>query len=450
MKRKLGGGERTYWIANQWSPNNVVAVAELDGLLEHSRLQAAIAALQQAHPLLRMCVLPDADGCDPRFVPRARAALPLETLDAREAGFDALIAAELNHWIDPRACLVRFVYANDGERSLLIVSLLHIIADASAAMIALRDVLQAYERGAAAIERRPDRQRYEALLPAEHAGWRSVPSVLRTQKAALAEALQRKPQRLPKQAEVPMQLRRNGYSKRALSPAQLEALRRACSAHSVTVHGLLLAALGIAIADELGLRAQPGVALNIGSPLSVRSALQPPIADELGSYVCTLNVYLGVGDDRPLWTIAREANEELQRRRERDEPFAVLNLAGWIAPRSARNSPWVVKLAESQGPGNVCLSNIGAFDMPTETAGIAVRNSHWCASLSITGYFLCAVCTTARGLQLDFAYIEDVVTAARAQRIIDRTLRELEAVAGPSRELRQPSQRFAERPESLG
>jgi NRPS condensation-like uncharacterized protein len=299
-------------------------------------------------------------------------------------------------------------------------------------MIALRDLLAAYERGATRpLEPRPDRPPYEALLPSEHAGLRSLPGVLRTQWAALREVLRRRPRRLAKQADVPLRQRRNGYLQHTLPPAQVERLRRACAARSVTVHGLLTAALGLAVADELGLRSEPHATLNVGSPLSLRSALQPAIADELGSYVCTLNVFIDVGAAQSLWSAAREVNEELQRRRERDEPFAVLNVVGWIAPRSARTSKWMVELAESQGPGNLCLSNIGAFDMPTETAGIAVRHAHWCASLSITGYFLCAVCTTARGLALDFAYIEQIVSHERAQRIVARMLREL-ASAGPA------------------
>ena len=116
------------------------------------------------------------------------------------------------------------------------------------------------------------------------------------------------------------------------------------------------------------------------------------------------------------------------------------NAVAWVAPRSRKTSKRVVDLAESQGPGNICLSNIGSFDMPAETAGIAVRSSHWCASLSITGYFLCAVCTTGRGLQLDFAYIQQIVSDDRARRIVERMLREL-ADALPLAAVPRPSAR---------
>jgi NRPS condensation-like uncharacterized protein len=429
MKRDLGGTERTYWIANQWSPNNVLAIAELDGLLERSQLTAALAQLQRAHRYLGLRVLPDPQGRDPRFVPRT-GAIPLALLDACASGLasrlDGLIADELNHFIDARESLVRVVYAHDAARSVLIVSCLHIIADATSVMIALRDLLAAYA-GAAPSAKGARLPAYEALLPAEHRGWRNLPRTLRAQGAVLLETLRLRPRRLPAQASVPMHLRQNGYLRRTLSQAELERLQRSCAAHSVTLHGLLTAALGLAVARELGLRSEPHAMLNVGSPVSVRSALGPAVAQELGSYVCTLNVYMEVGASRSLWSVARRVNEELQRRRARAEPFAVLDVVAWIAPRSRQASGWLVDAADKQGPGNLCLSNIGSFEMPAETAGVVVRSAHWCASLSITGYFLCAVCATGRGLQLDFAYIEHIVTSDRARRIVDHMFRELAA-----------------------
>ena len=439
MKRELGGGERTYWIFNQWSPNNVLAIAELDGLLEAPQLEVALAALQKAHPLLGMRVLPDASGRDPRFVPRREATIPMETVDVGATGLgvrlDGLITDELNRWLDPRERLIRVVYVHDDQHSALIVSCLHIIADATSAMIALRDLLIAYAASssarAAVLPKRPRRPAYEALLPAAFRGLPGVPNALRVQWAVMTEALRQKPQRLPKQAEVAMPQRKNGYLRHALPAAQVERLRRECAAHSVTVHGLLTAALGIAVAKELGLRDRPSVRFNIGSPLSIRSALRPEITDDLGSYVCTLNVFMDVGSQHSLWSIARQVNEDLQRRRDRGEAFAMLNAVAWIAPRSRKSSKRVVDMADNQGPGNVCLSNIGNFDMPSEAGGISVRSSHWCASLSITGYLLCAVCTTSRGLQLDFAYIRHIVTNDRARRIVDFMLREI-ALALPA------------------
>jgi hypothetical protein len=135
--------------------------------------------------------------------------------------------------------------------------------------------------------------------------------------------------------------------------------------------------------------------------------------------VATLPLLLEVGADQTLWQVARAVNRQLERKKARDEELAMMRLADWITPGSHADSARFVALAEREGPGNLCISNIGAFSFPTEVCGLPVRDVHWAASLSATGYFLCAVCTTELGLALDFTFFEQAVSPARARRVID-------------------------------
>lgn len=439
INRNLGAFERLYWIFNQWSPNNVVAICELEGHLDVALLAPALERLQQRHPFLQVRVLADATGHAPRFVKRGTGSIPCQLRElgrgAVPAQLDALISAELNGFLDPQHGVARLVYAHWPTGSALVLTCLHIVADATSALLALRDLLTGYEAlttdpAPPAVVSLPARPAHAALLPSSQRGLRALPLVVRSQGAALSDQLRDKPLRLAPERAVPMAARHNGYLRALLPVAQIEPLKSACAREQVSLHGLLMATLALAIAEELRLRQRKRAVLNIGSPVSFRSELSPVIGAELGSYVCTLPVHIDVGRSSSVWNVARHVNAELAARRARAEHIAMLNMVEWVGPASRESSQATVQFAETHGPGNLCLSNIGAFEFPRHVAGIAVRDAHWTASLSVTGYFLCAVCTTPQGLHLDASFIEGSVSRKRAARVLGRMVAELARIAG--------------------
>lgn len=424
MNRDLDGCERLYWIANQCSPNNVTAVCELSGPLDEARLQAAVVNLTQLHPLLQMRVLADTDGRDPRFVRHATPPLAIRRLLLSEGDLadhlDALLEEELNRPIDAGQGLARVVYADNGVRALLAFTAVHIIADASAVMVALSDLLTSYG-GEPTRAPEPLRPPYAALLPPALRVGAALPALVPAQLSALAA----RPVRLSPERAVPLSERQNRVLRRTLSPMLVADLKQACARHDVSLHALLVAALGLSLGEELGLRERARACVTIGSPVSLRAALEPAIGQELGSYVATVPCHLEVGREQTLWRLSQAARRDLSRRRARREPFALLDVTRALAPASVKESAATLKLAESAGPGNVCLSNIGAFAFPEHAGGIAVRRVLWSASLSFSGYFLCAAVTTGQGLSLTFAYVDEVVSEARARRLVDGMLTRL-------------------------
>lgn len=440
MKRDLGAFERLYWLFNHWSPNNVVAVCELEGWLEPARLARALNALVQRHPVLGHRILADAAGRHPRLVGRQARGLPLELHVGTTLTRDALVTHELNVSLDPEVSLARVVCAHGSSGSLLLLTCLHVIADATSVMLALRELLAGYEGDATReVDAGLPLPSPELCLPDAARGVRGAGLIVSTQVSALWRSLLHAPARLPAQRDVAVSQRANAYVQRTFAPQPLAALQRACRHNAVSLHGLLCAALALAIADELGLRERPRAMLQLGSPISFRDALSPAVGSELGSYVCTLGLCLDVGGDATLWTVAREVNTQIAARREAGEDLATLALIKRATPATYAASGGMARVAEQHGPGNVCLSNIGAFELPQRVAGIGVRAAHWVASLSVTGYFLCAVTRNAHGLSLDFAYLEGVVSAERAQRIVDGTSARLAECArdhAPPRELK--------------
>jgi NAD(P)-dependent dehydrogenase (short-subunit alcohol dehydrogenase family) len=433
--RALSGLERMYYYFNHWSSNSVVAICELDGCLGPALLERALGRLMLKHPLLRQRVAAGADGSQPHFVSGVTSASVFRVEDA-PLDCAALVAREMALPVDPHASLLRVTYARDAGRSVLLVSMLHIIADATSAMLVLRGLLEeaahcSPDQAAAVLSvvetcttLAPD-----ARLPSHVTGVVGLLRILVNQLRGLWQQMRARPARLAAQVALPFAARRNGYVQRMLKRAQVDALREAGRANEVTVHGLLTAALALALAEELGLRETADACLNVGSPVNLRDACQPPVGDELGSYVCTLGLVLRVGRDETCWSIARQVKRELSERAARREALSALSLIKIASPKSLSASERAVQLIEDYGPGNVCISNIGEFAFPERVLDVPVRAAHWTAPLSVTGYFLCAVCTTSRGLSLDFSYVEEMVDAARAGRIVERMLTTLTGLA---------------------
>src|SRR3712207_5672123 len=79
VNRPLSPVERWYWIADHFSPLNVIARVRVHGELSIPGLQAALDTLQERHPLLRTTIVADDVGRNPTFVSGLVGPIPLRT-----------------------------------------------------------------------------------------------------------------------------------------------------------------------------------------------------------------------------------------------------------------------------------------------------------------------------------------------------------------------------------
>ncbi|MBM9623345.1 amino acid adenylation domain-containing protein [Streptomyces zhihengii] len=144
-------------------------VLELSGDVDAEALRAAAGRLLDRHPLLRACFRRDPGGRTVQVVP-ARVTLPWSTHDLSGtdgAAVEEIAAAERAAGFDLgtppliRAALVRL----SAERSLLVLTLHHIVADGWSLALLLRELLDGYRPGTPAPAAAPDTA-YRA-----HAAW---------------------------------------------------------------------------------------------------------------------------------------------------------------------------------------------------------------------------------------------------------------------------------------
>ena len=134
-----------------------------------------------------------------------------------------------------------------------------------------------------------------------------------------------------------------------------------CRQEGVTVHGALAAAMAMVIGPAAAQRASGRIC--IGSPINFRSELDPPVsADEAGSYVTAVPSIVRFGGDRDLWSIARQINRSLGRRRRSGRHLTLLWAWRFICPASLATSSKAFGLVERNGPLNVSISNLGRYD----------------------------------------------------------------------------------------
>jgi hypothetical protein len=201
-------------------------------------------------------------------------------------------------------------------------------------------------------------------------------------------------------------------------------LMRRCRQEGVTVHGALAAAMAMVIGPTAAQRDSGRIC--IGSAIEFRAELNPPVsADEAGVYVAAVPSRVRFGGDRDLWSIARQINRSLGRRRRFGQHLASLFAMRLVCPASAAESSKVFGLMERNGPLNVCISNIGRYDFPARIGEWGLSGAQFIAGVPSSSYFVAAVNTSHEELFWNFTYIDGVVSPQSAKRFADGCLQTL-------------------------
>lgn len=434
LRRPLSPVERWYWIADQLSPLNVVARVRLTGRLPAGVLERAAAALAAEYPVLRVAVTARADGTDPEFAATSRRP-PVRRVEGDGTEWerqvdDHELAVPLAWRDGPLVRVLDVVVDHPEETHDVVLTVAHLIADGTTALTLLRRLIEHAAVDGASVTSRPPVAAPEDLLPARLRGLRGIAAIAGTGVADRAVTAWSRPRRLAPEAAVPAAERRTRLVRRRLDEQRLSALTRRCQAEGVTVHGALTAAMARAIGPAV---TAGGGRLCIGVPIDFRAELEPPVdAAEAGAYVSTVPAIARFGPGRDLWSIARAVNRTLHRRRRFDQHLALLSALRFVCPPSVADSAKVVGLIERNGPGNICLSNIGRYDFPDRIGDWHLGGAQFIAGVSVSGYFVATVNTSHRELCWNFTYIDGVVSERSALRYADDAVSALLDAIGDS------------------
>jgi hypothetical protein len=428
VRRPLSPVERWFWIADQISPLNVIARVRVTGHVSEGVLERAAADLAAEHPLLRVAVRADADGAHPEFT-RSSHSIPVGTAHGGDAEWERYVDEyELRTAVDwrcgPLVRIVDVVCGGPQEEHDLVLTVPHIIGDGMTALTLLQRLVEHAAANGEAVGSRPIIGAAEDLLPARYRGPRGIARLAATGLAeGLAIALAR-PHRLTPESLVHPARRRTRLVRRTLTSTQLDGLMHRCRQEGVTVHGALAAAMAMVIGPTAAQRASGRIC--IGSPINFRSELDPPVStDEVGSYVNAVPSIVRFGGDRDLWSIARQINRSLGRRRRSGRHLTLLWAMRFICPASLAKSAKAFGLVERNGPLNVGISNLGRYDFVQRVGDWQLSGAQFISGVPPTGYFLATVSTSHDELFWNFTYTDGVVSHRSAQRFADGCLNTL-------------------------
>jgi hypothetical protein len=451
IRRPLSPMERWYWICDQMSPLNVIARVHVAGSYAPQDVAWAAARLADEHPLLRVAVAAEPDGSRPRFVAAPDPRIPVRTVRGHEPAADRWerevndveLVTPLDWRGGPLARIVDVAQAASGTRPEthdLILTVSHVVADASAALELLRRLVELAAARAAtaptALRPRAPLPPPEALLPNRINGVPRGAHLVAWLVAGWITAARARPGRLAPAAPVPPGQRRTRLIRRELDAAQLDTLVARCRREQVTVHSALAAAMALAVAGSVADAASAGrrwrtATVAIGSPVDFRAELVPPVErQDAGAYVAAVPLYVPVGPAVDLWAAARSASRDLRRSKRFRHHLALVSMLRFMCPPSVGRSARAVTLVDRVVP-DTCLSNVGRHDFPGRIGPWQLSGAQFVSGISLNGYLTATVTTCHGALHWNFTYIEGAVTRDHAERIAHRAVRILVSGLGP-------------------
>jgi NRPS condensation-like uncharacterized protein len=422
--RALVPAERMVDVFDRASTLNFTTIVTVKGPLDEKELDAALRAVEQRHPLLRARY----DRKRTRFVYGEAAPITLRWLDAPKEEIDAFAEASLSHrlWADdgPRAEVTLLKHAL-GHATLL-VTLHHLVSDGSSGIIVARDILRALAGTLPGGEVPSPGQ--NAFFPEGRGGAKDLYLAL----SAMAKNAGIKPFRLkPERFVAPKERHVRLHAVDLTAEETTRLLARARRA-SCTAHGVLVSALGRAVAAEgAGERT-----LRVLHPIDFRRMLdgktEKKIGDAVGYYVSSVETDFVVNGTE-LEPLARSISTEVHRKRAEGEPFL-------SAPSAGKLAVWLGGLLSTERfretaersllPNTFALTNLGRLEtlgLEKEMGQLTVLRASFVAAGSVVGTLFASATCFDDALSLRIGACEPTIAPETAKRIVARVRDDLTA-----------------------
>lgn len=285
-----------YLLSERTSANGFVS-ARVRGPLDAAKLRVALDRLPRSHPMLATRVVREQGTLV--FTTEAVPPIPLRILsdDGSGQSFLEFAAAEL---VAPLARstgpLVRFTLVRhpEGERADLIITVDHTIADGTACLYAIRDLLALHES--------PNLEIAPVALPPPATHLFPAPTLDAVSLPAPPPSASRSATSWSSASASDVLITRA-----ELTGEAMRALARRCREQGVTVHAAVCVAFAAACASRSG--SKPEVI--ISSPVSYRHRLDPGVRDTVSCSVAFADLHVNVSPARSFWDQAHAVRRQL-------------------------------------------------------------------------------------------------------------------------------------------
>jgi hypothetical protein len=435
LDRRLGSLEKFLWLIDKQSRINLMMHAGVRGTLSENTLRVALKSIQARHPILRVRVVREGRS-NARFVSGGVPEIPFRVLEAPQQEWEKLAEEELNtDFVTETGPLVRATLVrHTGNLSTLLLTIHHCIGDGISGAYLMRDLLQAASMSESgknpSLSMLPARKELGAYLPSWARGLSGRWRYWQYWWCALAPIVRYgKPANLKIEQKAPLRRGRAHFISRMLGPEMVRKVSEKAGREKTTVHGALGSAIILALAKD---EDRNGECLYlVGSPVNLRSRLDPPIEDDVGLYI-TMGTSSGLaGQSTEFWSLAREFRESLLQCVERGYPFVYLyqqkdlNLVASINGIGPWGQRTYAHFARMMNPGAWGLSNIGRIRIEANQGPFTIESLGTSASGSVWYRFASFAVTIEDRMTWNFVSMEPMHTREYTERITDLALKTL-------------------------
>ncbi len=434
IERKLDPFEICNWMIDKVCSANFITHATISGKLDDETLRIALDALQARHPLLRVRILPQGRS-GARFESGDVPKIPLRILDAPEDRWVAEAESELHATFrTEEGPLMRCILLRHNEnKSTLILTFNHVIADGMSGVYLARDLIQAAghvrmdRENQALISKLEPTLAMEDCLPKWAKGIRGAFRFLLFSIRWMPKQIRAGAPTMPKpDADAPLKKRKAQLVPRVLEPATVEKLIERARRENTTVHCALAAALMMAIAQEKKL--QKTAPFILASDVNMRKYLTPPMGEDLGCFISGVGTLNWAGTQTDFWRLAEEIRTSMQKSLDRRDMFILgwfirlVNLTLRLFGTSGTKAEQKYIDALQMGTGGLSVSNIGALDIESRHGNLKIEKLGFAASPSVWAPIAFLPATLEGRMTLNCVGMAPIYSREHAGKIVDKTI----------------------------
>lgn len=417
---------------------NFTTIARVRGGFDAAQLRNALDALARRHPTLtarlhrarlRWYLEPNSEnsiGCrqvdaDPEaWVPHAEAETRHETWDLD----------------GPRA---RCVWLRHGESdSTLLLTFHHVIGDGKSGVLVMRDLIRLLADPSLALPEIPTSP-LESFFPLPYRPSQNLGKAfgLLTRDMRATPAAQ-----LPSEGSARIEERTQRVLPMRFTEAQTIALRAQARREGYTVHGLLSAAMILALRDTGDWTREP--TMRLFHALDFRVYLEqlrqrsgedsPRIGEASGVYASYVDTEHRVSQDTEFHSLGRDVTGQIQSQKADGIPFLTSPFSGslirWMRVLLGANT--TLRLCESQiTRRSLAITSLGLLerlDVQERYGGLEIEELHFFASVSVMGPLGATATTFRNRLQLNLGHVEPRLSRATMDRFRHHLTQRLDAL----------------------
>ncbi|PIF46674.1 condensation domain-containing protein [Chryseobacterium sp. 52] len=409
MMRNLMMVERIMYV-DPATPVNCVFTAKINGEISEENFKAALAKIQQKHPLLRARIYNTSEN-DPFFVEETEIEpIPIRIVP-RKTEEDWRLESE-KEWFrlftDEKKPLAQLVWVKGNNVSEILWVLPHCICDGTSLVTLMRELLCLLDNPSFELESYQGFSSVNDFLPFDfNMKKKKRKARLYLVMARLFFLMQRKSKK--------RNLGKNYLVHWKFNSAMTKQLTEKCKANGISVHALLCVSFMQAFKEIQGNQAKGKVI----SPVDVRHFIPEIKLDQVFAFAPTVELSLKKGSQDMLEN-ARHIKKDLVEKIEKMEARELLWMGEQMHPVVDR---MISMMKSSKGGHDVTLSNMGRIDIPNDYKNFTLETI---VSPTVAFPWLNSntLVTTTYNQQMDFTFMsnEHFLPSEEAVKIKDKAI----------------------------